>query len=162
MRPPNTIQILAVEILTATVIDTGCWIPRRPAQKNGYVNVSIKNMNRGLHRASYEWACGPIPEGLVIDHLCHGADPDCPGGHACLHRRCCNPTHLEAVTLAENVRRGQTGKVTGERFRARTHCKHGHPLRGSNLKIRKGDGSRQCRACLRSSWERANARRAGA
>lgn len=41
----------------------------------------------------YEQKVGPIPEGLVIDHLCR-------------RPRCINPAHLEAVTNEENVRRG--------------------------------------------------------
>jgi hypothetical protein len=44
------------------------------------------------HRYAYEQAKGPIPEGLVIDHLC------------CVPS-CVNPDHLEAVTIGENVRR---------------------------------------------------------
>lgn len=41
------------------------------------------------HRFSY----GPIPDGLELDHLCRVP-------------RCVRPTHLEAVTAAENIRRG--------------------------------------------------------
>lgn len=51
-----------------------------------------------VHRFVYETLVGPIPDGLVIDHLC--------GVHLC-----CRPSHLEAVTLAENGRRGRPGVV---------------------------------------------------
>lgn len=44
------------------------------------------------HRLSYEINVGPIPDGLVIDHLC-------------MVTRCVNPTHLEPVTLSENTSR---------------------------------------------------------
>lgn len=45
------------------------------------------------HRLMYEYMIGPIPDGLVLDHLC-------------CNTRCCNPKHLEPVTSAENIRRG--------------------------------------------------------
>jgi hypothetical protein len=49
------------------------------------------------HRRAYEASKGEIPEGLEIDHLCRV--------HACV-----NPEHLEAVTHAENVRRGYAAR----------------------------------------------------
>lgn len=45
------------------------------------------------HRAMYEIDVGPIPEGLVLDHGCR------------VHR-CCNPAHLEPVTVEVNTARG--------------------------------------------------------
>jgi HNH endonuclease len=44
------------------------------------------------YRVAYTLTKGPIPEGLVIDHLCNVG-------------LCVNPYHLEAVTQAENLRR---------------------------------------------------------
>lgn len=38
--------------------------------------------------------------------------------------------------------------------RARTHCKHGHPLEGENLIIQSSSGARVCRTCMREVWRR--------
>ena len=57
------------------------------------------------YRMAYELEVGPIPNGLTIDHLCHTRDLTCPGGPSCLHRRCCNPSHLEPVTAEVNTSR---------------------------------------------------------
>ena len=76
--------------------DTGC-LPRTPASVHGYsvVNVYIdgKKVKIPAHRFAYERCVGPIPDGLDIDHKCRT-------------RSCVQPSHLEPVTRAENVRRG--------------------------------------------------------
>jgi hypothetical protein len=64
---------------------------------------------------------GPIPDGKELHHRC--------GVYACW-----NPEHLEPVTHAEN-----------QRHLRKTHCKHGHPLSGGNLRI-SPNGTRACRA----------------
>lgn len=48
---------------------------------------------RQSHRIAYELTVGPIPVGLMLDHLCR-------------NRICCNPAHLEPVTPYENHERG--------------------------------------------------------
>lgn len=71
----------------------------------------IREAERGsrtlrVHRVVYELTYGQVPEGRVVDHTCHNGS-GCEGrGPTCLHRRCCNPAHLEAVTHAENMSRG--------------------------------------------------------
>lgn len=109
--------------------------------KNGYARATIAPGRRALaHRVAYERVNGPIPPGLVLDHLCHTFDPDCEGGDPCLHRGCVEPTHLQAVPQATNVQRGG--------YSRKTHCKHGHPFSGENLIPRTdGRGRRRCRAC---------------
>ena len=50
-------------------------------------------MSRAAHRVAWELIRGPIPEGLVLDHLCRTS-------------ACVNPDHLEPVPQAINMIRG--------------------------------------------------------
>lgn len=99
---------------------------------HGYGAFSLGRKMTRAHRISYALAYGPIPVGLEIDHV---------RARGCDSTMCVAPLHLEAVTHAENMRRGRGG----ERQLARTHCPHGHPYAGENLRIYAG--RRFCRTC---------------
>lgn len=83
----------------------GCLLWTGSLKPNGYGKLVFEGRNLYTHRAAYEVAYGPIPPDLTVDHLCKV-------------RHCMEPTHMELVTLAENVRRGSV----------KTHCKRGHSL----------------------------------
>ncbi len=92
--------------------------------------------NVRAHRWVWEALVGPIPRGLVIDHLCRV-------------RHCVNPDHMEIVTRGENVLRGATVSAANA---AKTECPQGHPYAGENLMIDKCPTSsnglmRRCRTC---------------
>lgn len=72
--------------------ETPCWIWQL-TKAQGYGKTKIRGKWHLAHRVFYEDHVAPIPEGLVIDHLC-------------CQRDCVNPDHMEPVTIAENVRRG--------------------------------------------------------
>lgn len=126
--------------------DSGCWEWTGALNNRGYGSMRARPVNRGAHVWSYELFRGPIPSGMEIDHLCRV-------------RHCVNPDHLEAVTHAENTRRGMAGRVAGSRAGARkagritgdqnlakTHCTRGHAYDDANTYITPS-GGRACREC---------------
>lgn len=112
----------------------------------GYGRVGYKGRrSTPLQQAVYDCFIGPLPQGMVPDHVCHTRDTTCPGGRSCLHRRCGNPEHLEAVLSKENVRRGRSGSGTNSR---KTHCHQGHEFSAANTYLRPGKKiARICRTC---------------
>jgi hypothetical protein len=101
--------------------ECGCWVWMGYTE-NGYA----RSTNGFVHREVYSLLVGPIPDGLVLDHLCRV--------------RCClNPDHLEPVTFLENVRRGERAQ--------KKFCKRGHSL--ADARIDAKTGNRSCRECYR-------------
>ncbi len=96
------------------------------------------------HRVSYELFVDAIPDGLTLDHLCRV-------------RHCVNPSHLEPVTMRENLMRGDTAAAKNA---AKESCPQGHPYSGDNLRITP-KGYRVCRTCTRDAMRRHRARSSG-
>lgn len=71
---------------------SGCWEWQAGRSRDGHGNFSVGGRAIRAHRWSYEYFVGPIPDGLVIDHLC-------------VNPPCVNPDHLEPVTHRENTLR---------------------------------------------------------
>lgn len=113
-----------------------CWIWQGNITSTGYGQTHYKGKPSKPHRVFYQEMVGPIGDGLTIDHLCRQKD-------------CVNPTHLEPVTAAENLRRQfRSGSGSPAINASLTHCKHGHELSGSNVyHPPKNPTHRQCRIC---------------
>lgn len=84
----------------------GCWHWAGAPTTGGYPEFTVDGRTVYAHRWSHAEFVGPLVEGLVIDHTCHNADPECPGG-PCRHRSCVNPAHLEQTTHGVNISRGR-------------------------------------------------------
>lgn len=126
-----------------------CQIPKQKPGSHGYVRVQWKLRNekrsswRYLHRLKFEeWSGKPIPDGMTLDHLCR-------------NRACCNPHHLEVVSLRENLLRGVGPSAMNAR---KTTCPSGHEYSESNT-YHKKNGSRQCKACQRKHAKESYARK---
>src|SRR5215471_8488779 len=87
--------------------NSGCHLWLGPLGPDGYPHqISYHGHHLRVSRAIYEWMNGPIPDGLVIDHIC---------GIRC----CVNPDHLRAVSQQINVTRGRLSKTLAARNTAR-------------------------------------------
>jgi hypothetical protein len=113
-------------IMGRTVRDGTClrWIGAHTRQ--GYALANVEGRVRELHRVVYEFFVGPIPDGLVIDHV---------RNWGCRHRDCLNVAHMEPVTQAENCARRSTG-----------YCIRGHEFTPENSMVSRRS-KRTCRAC---------------
>ena len=98
----------------------GCWLWTGKLDKDGYAAGH-------MHRRVYELLRGPIPPGLLLDHLCR-------------RHRCVRPTHLEPVTNAVNQLRSNPRR----RLTRRT-CPAGHDL-GLYGRVTPESG-KSCRIC---------------
>jgi|SRR5215475_1097000 len=129
------------ERIEASIVRTesGCWEWTRSLDGNGYPRIMIteggQRRTRGVHRITYEIYVGPIPAGLVIDHLCRNP-------------KCVNPDHLEAVTQTVNFLRGMHRTAVTIR---EGRCQRGHEMTPENtIKV--------CKTCVKNN---ADARREG-
>lgn len=98
----------------------GCWLWAGYCDPKGYGRTS--SGWKLVHRVVFSVLVGPIPEGFELDHVCHNRDLTCPGDVTCIHRRCCNPAHLEPVSREENIARMAAHNAAIGR------CVNGHDL----------------------------------
>lgn len=83
---------------------TPCLEWRGAVTGMGYGSMRHDGRVRDVHVVAWEEEYGPVPPGRELDHLCRIP-------------LCFDTTHLEAVTHAENMRRGSQAKLTAEQAR---------------------------------------------
>jgi hypothetical protein len=130
---PRKAALERFELNVSPEPNTGCWLWTGALSVAGYAKLRHGFDKSDLaHRFAYQQFRGPIPDGLVLDHLCRNT-------------WCVNPVHLEAVTERINLIRGVSPVGINHR---KTHCLRGHELAGTNLYMT-NRGQRYCKECIR-------------
>jgi len=103
-----------------------CWLWQGRLDRSGYGEFDWSGKTNKAHIYSFRTFVCDVPKGKELDHLCR-------------NRNCVNPEHLEPVSHAENMRRGQWARQTA--------CQNGHKYTQETLYINKTSGQRTCRIC---------------
>lgn len=97
--------------------DECCCNWRASGDGHGYGVFWYDNRMFKAHRFSYQLFIDEIPDDMTIDHLCR-------------NKLCANPSHMEVVTLKENILRSDSVSAINVR---KKYCPRGHELIDSNL-----------------------------
>ena len=111
----------------------GCWLWKGKVSAEGYGRVKCMGRETTAHHFAYALLHGSVPTGQHVDHICRV-------------RACVNPAHLEAVSCAENLKRGVSPSAINRRKKL---CIRGH----DNWKIEKS-GFRRCQTCAKAQAAR--------
>ena len=112
-----------------------CWLWQGAHHQEGY-GVFNNGKLIGSHRWIYQQVFGDIPKGYEIDHLCKVT-------------ACVRPSHLEAVTPSENVRRSSSWHHFVESASKIRECPQGHSYSDENT-YKDKKNCRHCKTCDRN------------
>jgi hypothetical protein len=130
-----------------------CWLWLASTDGKGYGKFWTGLKLSPAHVVAWEAINGPVPSGLVLDHLCR-------------IRLCVRMTHSEPVTQRVNILRGIGVAAQAAK---REHCPQGHRLDANNVYIEQAHygPKRHCVTCrhqrdrqrdpvARLEWQRAD------
>lgn len=123
--------------------DRGCMEWTASKLSSGYGQFRLGDSMYLAHRVAWTLENGPIPPGMVLDHV------------VCRNKACVNPSHLRVCTQRDNVMAPDGGtRMLAEAQSAKTHCPAGHAYTAENTYMYPPDkthpnGSRECRTCRR-------------
>jgi len=103
-----------------------CKLWQNYLDKDGYGSFYFRKKLRRAHRVAYFFVNGPIPDGMVIDHICK-------------NRNCVAIEHLRLITAKENNL--DNSLSVGAINKRKIFCKNGHPFN------RVYGGQRYCSIC---------------
>jgi hypothetical protein len=140
----------------STQMANGCIVFTGHLNRYGYGRFAAvidgKRRYTSAHRAAWLAMVGPIPVGLLPDHLCR-------------NRACINIEHLEIVSNAENIRRGKSGLCKRNTGQLGPNYPCGHPRSAENSRRQAGRRTGSvwlaCRECAKRrsrEWARRRAR----
>lgn len=123
------------------VPESGCWVWMSGCDKDGYGRTWRDGKSRKAHREFWQSTNGPIPEGLVIDHICRV-------------RSCVNPDHMRVVDAVTNVmtNSGGIGAVNAKK----SCCSR---CGGPYERVKWTSSGRACVPCKRADFRRNYAKR---
>lgn len=85
--------------------DGRCYVWRGRVEHCGHGRLTYQGKPWYAHRLAWTLLKGPIPDGMVLDHV----------KEKCTNKLCVTPSHLEVVTTAENSRRAGAGQSRPKR-----------------------------------------------
>lgn len=151
IRGHNSGGNLRYRLLSQLTFDqsSGCLLWSGTVLSTGYGQIMVNGRKLHVHRVMWEMFEGPIPEGLVLDHV---------KDRGCVNQHCASIAHLEPVTVRENTLRGTAPSALNA---VKSHCQKGHPFDAENTYMNPSNGQRVCRICKRD-WNRQRPRRKAA
>jgi hypothetical protein len=107
---------------------TGCWLWKGSSVR-GYGQFWDGTKKVLAHRWAYSYFVEEISDGLESHHICG-------------NKSCANPDHIKQLSRSDHMMLGGTHNSI------KTHCMHGHPLSGDNLRLYKRKNGRYNRICI--------------